>query len=175
MVVGLAAPPADPMTVCPLSLATWHTTDPTAPDAAETNITSPSLSIAILSKATQAVSPGPPVVDNRAPVRWIVGHRNHSDRIYADEMRSLGITIYEKLTDDLLAQTIGIGHALVRTQVLQPRVRQKCFDETAILSRILKKSPVVSAIATALACIAPQRLQKRQAALRIDVPLHRHQ
>ncbi|MDB5921105.1 MAG: hypothetical protein JWN13_41 [Betaproteobacteria bacterium] len=33
MVVGLAAPPADPMTVCPLSLATWHTTDPTAPDA----------------------------------------------------------------------------------------------------------------------------------------------
>jgi hypothetical protein len=29
-----------------------------------------------------------------------------------------GITIYEKLTDDLLAQTIGIGHALVRTHVL---------------------------------------------------------
>jgi hypothetical protein len=86
MVIGLAAPPADLMTVCPLSLATWHTTDPTAPDAAETNATSPSLSIAILSKATQAVSPGPPVVDNRALVRWIVGHRNHSDRIYADEM-----------------------------------------------------------------------------------------
>src|SRR6202035_269680 len=46
----LAAPPADPMTVCPLSLAIWHTTDPTAPDAAETNTTSPGLSIAILSK-----------------------------------------------------------------------------------------------------------------------------
>jgi hypothetical protein len=74
MVVGLAPPPADPMTVCSLSLATWHTTDPTAPDAAETNTTSPSLSIAILSKATQAVSPGPPVVDNRTPVRWIVRH-----------------------------------------------------------------------------------------------------
>ena len=103
MVVGLAPPPADPMTVCPLSLATWHTTDPTAPDAAETNTTSPSFSIAILSKATQAVSPGPPVVDNRAPVRWIVGHRNHSDRIYSDEMRSLGITVYEKLAHDLLA------------------------------------------------------------------------
>jgi hypothetical protein len=103
MVVGLAAPPADPMTGCPLSLATWHTTDPTAPDAAETNTISPSLSIAILSKATQTVSPGPPVVDNRAPVRWVVGHGNHSDRAYADEMRSLGITVYEKLAHDLLA------------------------------------------------------------------------
>jgi hypothetical protein len=38
-------------------------------------------------------------------------------------MRGLGITIDEKLADDLLAQTIGIGHALVRTQVLQPRVQ----------------------------------------------------
>src|SRR6266403_2699595 len=107
--------------------------------------------------------------------RRIVGHGKHSVWVYADEMRGLGITIDEKLADDVLAQTIGIGHALVRTQVLQPRVRWKCFDETAILSRILKKSTVVSAIATALACIAPQRLQKRQAALRIDVPLHRHQ
>src|SRR6266576_2769614 len=48
----LAAPPADPTTVCPLSLAIWHTTDPTAPDATETNTTSPGLSIAILSKPT---------------------------------------------------------------------------------------------------------------------------
>src|SRR5260370_24312508 len=56
----LAAPPADPTTVCPLSLAIWHTTDPTAPDAADTNTTSPGLSIAILSKPTQAVSPGIP-------------------------------------------------------------------------------------------------------------------
>jgi hypothetical protein len=79
--------------------------------------------------------------------RRIVGHGKRSVWVYADEMRGLGITIDEKLADDVLAQTIGIGHALVRTQVLQPRVRQKCFDETAILSRILKKSPVVSAIA----------------------------
>src|SRR5438128_11366243 len=62
----LAAPPADPMTVFPLSLAIWHTTDPTAPDAAETNTMSPGLSIAILSKPTQAVSPGMPATPRNA-------------------------------------------------------------------------------------------------------------
>src|ERR1700680_4742945 len=62
----LAAPPADPMTVCPLSLAIWHATDPTAPDAAETKTTSPGLSIAILSKPTQAVSPGMPATPRNA-------------------------------------------------------------------------------------------------------------
>src|ERR1700687_4261485 len=62
----LAAPPADPTTVCPLSLAIWHTTDPTAPDAAETKTTSPGLSIAILSKPTQAVSPGMPATPRNA-------------------------------------------------------------------------------------------------------------
>src|SRR5258707_6128468 len=62
----LAAPPADPMTECPLSLAIWHTTDPTAPEAAETNTTSPGLDIAILSKPTQAVSPGMPATPRNA-------------------------------------------------------------------------------------------------------------
>src|SRR5258706_8264689 len=62
----LAAPPADPMTVCPLSLAIWHATDPTAPEAAETNTTSPGLGIAILSKPTQAVSPGMPATPRNA-------------------------------------------------------------------------------------------------------------
>jgi hypothetical protein len=132
------------------------------------NTTSPSLSIAILSKATQAVSPGPPVVDTRAPVRWIVGHGKHSVWVYADEMRGLESAIDEKPADDLLAQTIGIGHALVRTQVLQPRVRQECFDETAILSRVLKKSPVVSAIAVSNSglirkCTAHVRLRETHA------------
>src|SRR6267154_1493579 len=55
----LAAPPADPMTVCPLSLAIWHTTDPTAPEAAETNTTSPGLGIAILSKPNQEETRSP--------------------------------------------------------------------------------------------------------------------
>src|SRR3984893_4714785 len=62
----LAAPPAEPTTVCPLSLAIWHATDPTAPDAAETKTTSPGLSIAILSKPTQAVSPGMPATPRNA-------------------------------------------------------------------------------------------------------------
>jgi hypothetical protein len=69
--------------------------------------------------------------------RRIVGHGKHSVWVYADELRGLGIIIDEKLADDLLAQRIGTGHALVRAQVLQPRVRQECFDETAILSKIL--------------------------------------
>src|SRR3981189_2800292 len=62
----LAAPPADPMTVCPLSLAIWHAADPTAPEAADTNTTSPGLGIAILSKPTQAVSPGMPATPRNA-------------------------------------------------------------------------------------------------------------
>src|SRR3979490_524200 len=62
----LAAPPADPMTVCPLSLAIWHATDPTAPEAAETNITSPGSGCAILSNPTQAVSPGMPATPRNA-------------------------------------------------------------------------------------------------------------
>src|SRR5258705_9595143 len=62
----LAAPPADPTTVCPLSLAIWHATDPTAPEAAETKTTSPGLGIAILSKPTQAVSPGMPATPRNA-------------------------------------------------------------------------------------------------------------
>src|SRR6267143_621769 len=55
----LAAPPADPTTVCPLSLAIWHTTDPTAPEAADTNTTSPGLGIAIFSKPTQEETRSP--------------------------------------------------------------------------------------------------------------------
>src|SRR5207344_1593553 len=50
----------------PLSLAIWHTTDPTAPEAAETNTTSPGLGCAILSKPTQAVSPGMPATPRNA-------------------------------------------------------------------------------------------------------------
>jgi hypothetical protein len=50
----------------PLELGDLTTTDPTAPDAAETNTTSPGLSIAILSKPTQAVSPGMPATPRNA-------------------------------------------------------------------------------------------------------------
>jgi len=90
-------------------------------------------------------------------------------------MRNLRITIDEKVADESLSHKVGIGYALVRAQVLEPRVRQECLDKSPILSGILKESPVVSAIAAALAGIAPQRLQKRQAVLRIDVVFHRYQ
>src|SRR6195256_6972516 len=96
----LAAPPADPMTVCPLSLAIWHTADPTAPDATETNTTSPGLSVAILSKPTQAVSPGMPATPRNAwggsPTvssfcRVPAGALNRSRQPNTEETRSPGL------------------------------------------------------------------------------------
>src|SRR6267378_523388 len=96
----LAAPPADPMTVCPLSLAIWHTTDPTAPEAAETNTTSPGLGIAIFSKPTQAVSPGMPATPRNAwggsPnvssfCRLAAGALNRSRQPNQEETRSPGL------------------------------------------------------------------------------------
>src|ERR1700680_1466108 len=100
MVVGLAAPPADPMTVCPLSLAIWHTTDPTAPDAAETNTTSAGLSIAIFGKPPQAGTPGIPPTPRNAwggsPnvssfCRVPAGALNRSRQPNQDETRSPGL------------------------------------------------------------------------------------
>src|SRR6266850_2262833 len=96
----LAAPPADPITVCPLSLAIWHATDPTAPEAAETNTTSPGLGIAILSKPTQAVSPGMPATPRNAwggsPTvssccRLAAGALNRSRQPNQEETRSPGL------------------------------------------------------------------------------------
>src|SRR5258708_36946991 len=62
----LFGPPADPMTVLPLSLAIWQATDPTAPAAAETNTTSPDLSAAIFKRPPQAVRPVPPATPRNA-------------------------------------------------------------------------------------------------------------
>src|SRR5467141_3358037 len=96
----LAAPPADPTTVCPLSLAIWHTTDPTAPEAADTNTTSPGLGIAIFSKPTQAVSPGMPATPRNAwggsPnvssfCRLAAGALNRSRQPNQEETRSPGL------------------------------------------------------------------------------------
>src|SRR6267143_20835 len=96
----LAAPPADPTTVCPLSLAIWHTTDPTAPEAADTNTTSPGLGIAIFSKPTQAVSPGMPATPRNAwggsPnvssfCRLPAGALNRSRQPNQEETRSPGL------------------------------------------------------------------------------------
>src|SRR6202521_1942277 len=96
----LAAPPADPTTVCPLSLAIWHTADPTAPEAAETNTTSSGLGIAIFSKPTQAVSPGMPATPRKACggspdvssfCRLPAGALNHSRQPNQDETRSPGL------------------------------------------------------------------------------------
>src|ERR1700716_1753511 len=96
----LAAPPADPTTVCPLSLAIWHATDPTAPEAADTNTTSPDLGMAIFSKPTQAVSPGMPATPRNAwggsPkvssfCRLAAGALNRSRQPNQEETRSPGL------------------------------------------------------------------------------------
>ena len=88
------------MTVCPLSLAIWHATDTTAPAATETNTTSPGLSVAILSKPTQAVSPGMPATPRNAwggsPnvssfCRVPAGALNRSRQPNTEETRSPGL------------------------------------------------------------------------------------
>src|SRR2546421_659099 len=107
----LAAPPADPTTVCPLSLAIWHTTDPTAPEAADTNTTSPGLGIAIFTKPTQAVSPGMPATPRNA---W-GGSPNVSNfrrlsagglRVSGDTFRRLGLEPARTVSSKTSAQSL---------------------------------------------------------------------
>src|SRR5882757_664222 len=71
-------------------------------------------------------------------------------RSHANEMRGLGSAVDEKTTDDLFLRPVGLGDAFVRAQMLEPRVRQECFDETTILSGIFEKSPVVGTVTAAL-------------------------
>ena len=52
--------PAMPTTRQPLILAIWPTTEPTAPEAAETTTVSPGCGRPMSSKATYAVIPGMP-------------------------------------------------------------------------------------------------------------------
>src|SRR6476620_8826154 len=96
----LFGPPADPMTVLPLSLAIWQATDPTAPAAAETNTTSPDLSAAIFKRPPQAVRPvtpatprnawgGSPKVSSFSTV--LAGALNRSRQPNMDETRSPGL------------------------------------------------------------------------------------
>src|ERR1700730_10417613 len=96
----LFVPPADPMTVWPLSLAIWQATDPTAPAAGETNTTSPDLSAAIFKRPPQAVRPvtpatprnaggGSPNVSSFSTV--LAGALNRSRQPNMDETRSPGL------------------------------------------------------------------------------------
>ncbi len=93
----------------------------------------------------------------------------------ADEVRRLGPLADLKVPYRLLGNPVPLGHAPVQTQMLEPRVRQKSLDEPTLVRRVLENTPVISAVSTALARVAIERIQKRFAVLGVDTVFHRHQ
>src|SRR6266436_8232323 len=59
-------------------------------------------------------------------------------------------------------------------QMLQPGIDEKGLNKSTVVRRILEYSPVVRAVAAALACQFGDRLQERFALRRIDVVLRRY-
>jgi hypothetical protein len=74
-----------------------------------------------------------------------------------------------KASNDLFDDAIGFRHTLVLSKVIEPGVRQEGLDELALLRGIFEYPPVISAVSTALARAAGERVQKRFTVLRIDV------
>ena len=66
----------------------------------------------------------------------------------------------------ILQHPVGVRHALVLTQVLDPRLDHEGFHETADLRRVLEQSPVIGAIAAPL---VRQSLRRRQESAAIAV------
>ena len=96
-------------------------------------------------------------------------------RLCTDQMSRFRPVADLKAAYDLLQHAIGLRHALVLSKMLEPGVRQKGLDETAVLGGIFKYTPVISTVSAALACAPAERVQKRFAILRIDVVFNRHQ
>src|SRR5277367_5310483 len=90
-------------------------------------------------------------------------------------MSGLGSVADLKAAYDLLQQAVGLRHALVLSQVFEPGVRQKCFNEAPLPRGILEHTPIIGAVPAALACALPERAQKRFPVLWIDVVLDRDQ
>src|ERR1700680_1633513 len=59
-------------------------------------------------------------------------------------------------------------------QMFQPGIDEKGLNKSTVVRRILEYSPVVRAVAEALACQFEDRLQERSALRRIDVVLRRY-
>lgn len=63
--------------------------------------------------------------------------------------------------DLLLQHAVGIRHALVLSQMLEPRFREERLDEAARLSGVLEDTPPVRAIAAALGGVEGVRSASR--------------
>src|ERR1700723_3572767 len=59
--------------------------------------------------------------------------------------------------------------------VLEPRSREKGFDEATVVGRVLEYAPVVSAVSTALAGVLTERMEKGDPVLGINTVFHRYQ
>src|SRR5580693_3225112 len=92
----------------------------------------------------------------------------------ANPMRGLGLIANLKAPYGLLQEAIGLRHPAVLPQVFDPGVGFKGLDETPVHRRILEYAPVIGAVATALARVAGERLQKRRAALRVNMVFGHH-
>jgi hypothetical protein len=55
-----------------------------------------------------------------------------------------------ELMHRVLQDTVGIGHALVLTQMLKPRFNEECFQILPFFGRIFKDTPCISAVTTPL-------------------------
>ena len=83
-----------------------------------------------------------------------------------DQMRDLGCTRDIEAVNRFLQHAVGIGHAFVLPQVLEPRVHLEDFDETPCRLDILEDAPVERAVAPP----RPPRASRSPPETRRDAP-----
>src|ERR1700683_1397223 len=93
----------------------------------------------------------------------------------ADQMRRDRPFADLKAAHRLLERLIRLGDTLVLRQMLQPRIGEKGFNETALHGGILEDAPLVSAIPAARLGVSTESIQKGLTILRIDALFDRHQ
>ena len=85
-----------------------------------------------------------------------------------DEMRNLGLAFDVKAVNRILNQPIGVCHALVLTEMLEPGFHQEGFHHAAFFGGILEHPPGIGAVAPALLRELLERGEKPVAAFGID-------
>ena len=79
-----------------------------------------------------------------------------------------------KAAHRLFERVVRLRHTLVLAHMIEPGVRKKGFEESALFGGVLVNAPVVGAVAKPLACIAADGVEKWLAVLGIDVLFDRH-
>src|SRR6202021_897726 len=93
----------------------------------------------------------------------------------ADQVGDLGSIADLKTPYCPLRYPIGTGYAPVQAQMFEPGIGEKGLNEATVVGRVLENAPVVSAVATALAGVLSERMQKGVPVLRIDTVFHSYQ